>query len=133
MIHLFLKTPIILENAHEATTPVLMNGGDGVDAFEISMSEGYGEDNQSAVVTLGDFETGVDTLQITPGIDNAAFDVASASLTEDGATGATRLTVTFESDTEADREMHIDIDATGVTWDDITFVGDNIPPVLIPV
>ena len=124
---------LILENADAATAPVLMTGGDGVDSFEISLLEGYGEDNQSAVATLGDFETGVDTLEVTASTIDDGFDVTSASLAEDTATGVTRLTVTFESDTEADREIHIDINATDVTWDDITFVGDNIPPLLVPL
>lgn len=32
-----------------------------------------------------------------------------------------------------DREMNIAIVGTDLTWDDITFVGDNIPPVLVPI
>ncbi len=126
---------LILEDAHNnaSSTPILMNGGDGQDTFEVSFAEGYPSANDAAVVALGDFETGVDTLQITPSIIDAGFSAATASLAEDGDTGVTRLTVTYESDTEADREVHIEINATGVTWADITFVGDHIPPVLVPV
>jgi hypothetical protein len=29
--------------------------------------------------------------------------------------------------------MNIAIVGTDLTWDDITFVGDNIPPVLVPI
>lgn len=134
------------ESRYQDVAPRLV-GGDGSDSFEISFSEVNKSDDPAyppltGVVGILDFENGVDTIQINAMIDNTdVYTVASAQLQEDTERGSTTLTVFYEaapalldpSSSLPDREMVVTIVATDVTWDDITFVGDNIPPVLQPL
>ena len=120
-------------------------GGDGSDSFEISFSEANNVNtdvSRSGVVGILDFENGVDTIQINAMIDNPdVYAVASAEMQENTERGSTTLTVTYTAAPDPldpdnslpDREMNIAIVGTDLTWDDITFVGDNIPPVLVPI
>ncbi|MFT4742586.1 MAG: Ca2+-binding RTX toxin-like protein [Yoonia sp.] len=132
------------DSRYQDTVPRLL-GGDGSDNFEISFSE-VNNDNtvvsRSSVVGILDFENGVDAIQINAMVDNPdVYSVVSAELQEDTENSTTRLVVSYEAapdplDPESslpDREMVVTIVATDVTWDDITFVGDNVPPVLVPV
>lgn len=86
-----------------------------------------------------DFEVGIDTLQIeATDPENSAYFAASAELEEDTEAGVTRLIIHYEASPDTanpvdNRISQVAIRATGVTWDDITFVGDNIPPILVPV
>ena len=122
-------------------------GGEGSDSFEVSFSEVNKIDEpeyavRTGVVGILDFGNGVDTIQINAMIDNSdVYTVASAQLQEDTAAGTTKLIVFYEAAPDPvdpenslpDRELVVTIGATDVIWGDITFIGDNIPPVLQPL
>jgi Ca2+-binding RTX toxin-like protein len=110
-----------------------VHGGAGADLFELTFDEG-GEipTDRGIVITdpavldlivLDDFVPGEDHISIEPTTLNSAFDITQARLEEDASTGTTELIISYESDTEIDREVVITINALGVSFDDITFVG----------
>ena len=109
-------------------------GGTGSDVFDLTFDEGSLTTNTASwgAVSINDFEPSVDMVIVELQILNASFEVTEARLEEDASTGITQLIISYESDTELDRDVSIVIQATGVTWDDITFEGDNVPPVLVP-
>lgn len=133
---------------HDASTNyqgdagLFLTGGEGSDSFEISFSEASEYDDNSdedstlpivsGLVAIVDFEVGVDQLQINVMISDNDYTVASAQLDENAVAGLTKVTVAYDHPTNTSREMVITLKGTGITWDDITFVGNNIPPVLIP-
>lgn len=127
---------------YDGLSAMRLAGGEGNDSFEISFTEALeipSENDDSTLpivsefVVIEDFEVGVDQLQIDAMISDDDYTVTSAQLVEDTDAGETTLTVTYDHDTDPSREMVITLNATDVTWDDITFVGDNVPPVLVPV
>ncbi len=122
----------------DALSTATMTGGAGLDRFEVSFDESLTDDRALSdsypdvwdVVALADFTSGEDLIIIQPEQADPSFSIASARLEEDTSAGETRVIVTYESAGEDDRELAVVINATGLTWDDITFVGDHIPPVL---
>lgn len=136
---------------HDAPTSnyggVDLYGGEGSDRFEISFDESsrnqdgtenaeYEDDDLEAVgqrymetrvLSLADFESGVDSIQIDARVDDPAYTVASASIVGGD------VVLRYETDIGVNRDMIVSTGAASLTWDDVTFVGDNIPPILIPV
>ena len=121
-------------------TAQTMFGGEGTDRFEIAFDEGEGaiEDEtllaevgrfEQEVVNIGDFEPGVETIVLDPNIANEGFTITQGSLTEDAEAGTTTMVIRYESDTAATRDLVFVIGATGVDWDDISFI-DNAPETL---
>ncbi len=119
---------------------LFISGGEGVDQFEITVHEGaYNVDsgdpdgsNTAVVMELRDFEPGVETIEMTTLVDDPAFSVTTAELDEDTDEGITDLIVTYENNNGVVIERIIEIHATGMTWDDVTFVGDTPPAILMP-
>jgi len=109
------------------------HGGEGADLFDVRMSEGdatFADDTtdvyERGFVVLPDFEPGVDTLRVEALNENDTHEVASARL-EESASGETDLIILYKNDGLPDIETVIRLGATGVSWDDIEFVGDEIP------
>ena len=151
---------IIVEAATENTVmdPLKLTGGEGQDDFELTFDEtiettrtyeDYDDEDYSVektvthAVRISYFQPGSETVQLNLELDDPSYEVASATLTEryysiTSPSGSeerevTELLIRYESPTEDPREIIVEIDALGVTWDDITFVGDNVPSVLVPV
>lgn len=151
---------IIVEAATENTVmdPLKLTGGEGQDDFELTFDEtiettrtyeDYDDEDYSVektvthAVRISDFQPGSETVQLNLELDDPSYEVASATLTDryysiTSPSGSeerevTELLIRYESPTEDPREIIVEIDALGVTWDDITFVGDNVPSVLVPV
>lgn len=143
------------EQGWSSGRPTLI-GGEGSDSFEVTIVDCAsdptnsdpmpGDIEQSDVVILGDFDRDEDTLQITLNVSDPGYSVTSAEIVEQPyptgvvASGTpvyateSRINVTYEHDTENDRQMTIVVRGdTGLTWDDVTFVGDHQPPVLQPL
>lgn len=87
------------------------------------------------VMRITDFEPGVDRIQVEadPTTDNGVL--AEAELQETTSAGgvtSTQLILTYENPDQPDVRVVVTLGgATGVTWDDIEFVGDQTP-VLVP-
>lgn len=120
----------------------MLTGGTGADSFEISLSEGANEFSLASlhplspsvdgttrvgIVNIGDFEPGVDKLEIDASVDDPSFSVTNARLEmfedEDG-NAASRLVLRYESETGQDRDAVINFGPVLVTWGDITFTGE---------
>ncbi|MBO9465974.1 hypothetical protein J7443_12085 [Tropicibacter sp. R15_0] len=124
-------------------SPNSIYGGEGADLFQVHFNEGlYSEETDPGlprdavqpdgtyrfgVVGIEDFETGVDHIEIHADIAGDGYEITSARI-ENG----TQLIVRYEHATEPTRDLVIGAGA-GLVWDDVTFVGDHIPPVLQPV
>ncbi len=107
-------------------------GGDDVDSFSLTIDNvdalaAWSE--PASILSLPDFEPDLEMLQIdTP--TSEGYSAATATLTENG--DETTLTLTYTHPSDDDIECIVSIGATGVTWDDIDFVGDTPPAVLTP-
>lgn len=110
-----------------------LTGGEGSDTFEISfglppvLSESPGlppvVDLPAAAIT--DFEQSTDTIIVDLDASTGVFTATEARLTEDTAAGVTTLEILFESTTFTNQNAQITIAATGLTFDDIAFVGGS--------
>ncbi len=126
------------------------NGGAGADTFEVLIDEGVEfepgfftdidltgileslpEDNVVGLngFNLTDFEPGVDVLQVEAISVLDGYTLLNARLEADG-TEATNLILRYERAGDLTRDVHIAISATGVDWDDISFVGATVPTAL---
>ncbi|WP_299931605.1 hypothetical protein [uncultured Pelagimonas sp.] len=116
--------------------PNTLIGGTGSDTFDITLSEGSEDYNGSLLrsgtirlgaINIGDFEPGVDQIELELEVENDGYSVASARIEGED------LIIRYEhADDEPIRDIVIPTGATGLTFDDITFVGENQPPVLVP-
>jgi len=122
----------------------LAGGGTGADTFELRLSEGnvQGASDPAAPVrldtlTLSDFESGVDAVEIDATPLSSGFTLTTAELEQSaGAAGTeTSLILRFESADPAigDREIAVSFGAAAVSFDDITFTGAVTPVVVAPV
>jgi len=133
-----------------SSKPPILFGGEGSDSFEIGIVDcptdpTVAASRQTNVVLLGDFDRDEDTLQITLDVSDPSYSVTSAQMVEQpyrvsvDASGMpiygteTHINVTYEHDTENDRQMTVVVRDTGLTWDDVNFVGDVQPNVFQPV
>jgi len=118
------------------TSPAILIGGDGADSFEVRLVSGGGsffdtptdpEVVYTEGVSISDYEQGTDVITIDLSELSSSFDVTSASLSENATGEATTLVILVEARSDAlpDQEVVITIGATGLTWDDINFVGDD--------
>ena len=121
--------------------PMALSGGTGADVFEIEVTSAFSDDFDvffadtgapdaetvvGNVVTIGDFEPGVDQLVIVPQAEGD-YVLGETRIEEDldetgGDAGITRVIVTFVSPTGPEHEMVVTVDATGLTLDDVVFV-----------
>ena len=113
-----------------------ISGGEGIDTFDLTVHQGGtdtdGDGAPIKLLELRDFEPDVEIVQIETIPDEGAT-VTSAALEEDTAAGITTLTITYTDPIEGDIGRAIEIHANGVTWDDVDFVGDTPPAVLLPI
>ena len=111
--------------------PIGLRGDAGNDVFELTFNEGREIDvpldatppASVYVAELLDFEPGIDVIVIEPQVMNDAFEITQARLDEDADAGTTDLIISYQSETEIDREVRVIINATGISFDDISFVG----------
>jgi len=75
------------------------------------------------VAELLDFEPGIDAILIEPQVMNDASEIIQARLDENATAGTTELIISYQSETEIDREVRVIINATGISFDDISLVG----------
>ncbi len=117
----------------DGLSPLDLTGGADADIFEISTSEGGDYDAgvrlpdgslRVSVVNITDFEAGLDQLEIELDTQDPGYDITSARI--DG----TDLVVRYEHASEPIRDVVVHTNSAELSWDDITFVGDHIPPVL---
>ena len=125
----------------DQTLPMRMTGGAGADTFQLTTTAGSGlydsYDGAPDVLShvwmdVQDFEVGTDIilfdLSATEGV---VYSATEAQMTEDSATGQTRISVSLESAGTTDQEMIITVNATGLDWDDVNFIGAS--PTLEPL
>lgn len=129
--------PLPLQSPSE--NGALLTGGDGSDTFNIALTTGNGsfsssdEDpplylNNAAFLT--DFEQGVDVLELDIPTFLAGYSAESATLFEDTADGLTTFSISLTSDSLPDQNFRVTLFATGLTWDDVSFV-DQTPSTLL--
>ncbi|GGX68944.1 hypothetical protein GCM10007385_42720 [Tateyamaria omphalii] len=129
--------------------PIIASGGEGEDTFVIRTHEtitgsgsmvvenvGQTELPQDSNSRLGlfrieDFESGVDTLSIDADAVADSSTLAEAHLEEvvnrSGATD-TQLILVYETTDQQAEEIRVTLSgATGVTWNDVEFVGNQVP------
>ena len=106
-------------------------GGEGADTFTLRFDEtapfSFDDDplqdgDQLEVQIIGDFEPGVDRIEVEARTLNDAYEVSSARLVEDATEGTTQLILAYTADTEPDLDLIVTINATGVTFNDIDFI-----------
>lgn len=128
----------------EAFGATHFGGGEGSDSFQLDLDEGAlalegledglgTEDTlHLSTVNLDDYDPDEDTLEIDATSLNDSFTLTTAHLEEvavrDGI--ETHLILRYESDTEANREMMVNLGQADVQMSDITFVGDEVPVLL---
>ena len=110
--------------------PATLTGGSGSDTFELRFDEIPSESTSPPeagdtldLPIIGDFEPGVDRIEVEARTANDAYEVSSARLEEDATEGTTRLILSYTAADEPDLDLVVTINATGVTFDDITFLG----------
>ncbi len=126
--------------------PTTLTGGEGADTFELTLDEGgalidastvplEGGTHQLYAVDLADFDPEEDTLIVDPEASSAGFSYVSASLqtaATQGGGSTTQLVLHYESDTETDRDVIIDLGDVEIALSDITFVGVPAPSAYPP-
>lgn len=119
--------------------PTSLTGGEGADQFEVVLgggggvfSEDPGDPDSVTVfyVDITDFERGTDTIVVEVGNVSSSYTPTVAELEEDTGAGTTTLSVLLEGTSLPDQNIQIRIGATGLTFDDITFVGDPLPTLI---
>ncbi|MEL7117681.1 MAG: hypothetical protein AAGP08_19195, partial [Pseudomonadota bacterium] len=119
--------------------PTSLTGGEGADQFEVVLgggggvfSEDPGDPDSVTVfyVDITDFERGTDTIVVEVGNVSSSYTPTVAELEEDTGAGTTTLSVLLEGTSLPDQNIQIRIGATGLTFDDITFVGDPMPTLI---
>lgn len=114
--------------------PASAEGGAGADVFDVRTSEGFepvpaGLANDDVdtreIVEFPDFEPGTDLLQVEAYTQGDTHALTSARMDE--IDGTTQVVLRYESDTLAEIEVVITLGTTGVTWDDVDFVGAEVP------
>jgi hypothetical protein len=125
-----------------------ITGGEGADTWRLFIDEGTPAEDvpidesflaadgsyDLEVLTLGDFTSGEDVIVVDAGLQDAAYTVSSANIetgVDEEDAPFSVLTVTYTSETLATRDVEIIVPGAVLTWDDVTFVGDNIPDELI--
>lgn len=121
-----------LPTQEPATVAARLSGGAGEDAFDLEFHAHPGDftpaDDDPEVfvnnaVEILDFEQGTDSLAIDLSEPLSGYDMVTATLSEDPSAEETTLTFRLSGDTLPDQDVLITIAATGLTWDDVTFVG----------
>lgn len=113
----------------------LMVGGSGADSFEFVLTSDsgsytpYPEEpniyiNEAARIL--DFEPGVDTFTIDLSELDPRYVVERGTISENTARGWTVLSLRLTSDTLPTQIVRITVSPTGLSWGDVTFIGD--PP-----
>jgi Ca2+-binding RTX toxin-like protein len=119
----------------EAST---VTGDAGADTFNLTINEGedftdappIDETQTLPLINIGDFTTGEDMLVIDATSASDAFNLTTARLDapdEDSESDQTSLILRYESDTEADRDVVIQLGTGPVVWDDISLIGVETP------
>lgn len=122
----------------------LVYGGPGSDTWDVTVDEGMTESDffdvplqangayRMDAIEIADFEPGIDTLEIDATPQNDAFTLTSARIeqVDDDGQLVTELVLRYESATETARDVTIDLRDAALTWDDVTFVGDQTPQLL---
>lgn len=128
--------------------PAVATGGTGADAFIIENDglivdtadvdpsamqslQDYGILRDGVVTTtiaeITDFDSDEDTIQIDADAAAGFGTLAAARLETDADAGSTELILTYEKDGQAISQLVVVIAGTDVSFDDITFVGDQTP------
>lgn len=122
----------------------LAYGGAGNDTWEVTVDEGTSLTDERFderivpdengiyrldAIEIGDFESGIDTLEIDATPMNDGFSLTSARIeqVDDAGTLVTELVLRYDSQTEASRDVVIDLRGATLVWDDVTFIGSSIP------
>ncbi|MEP5154961.1 hypothetical protein [Planktotalea sp.] len=128
----------LLEPLSSWTNPMVMTGGEGADTFQlttVTSSGAYESDSEvrsTEAMRVTDFEVGIDMIVFDlSSATSGVYSVNEAEMSEDATTGQTTISVLLESDNATDQELIITVNATGLTWDDVSFVGAT--PTLDPV
>lgn len=118
-------------NQYESS-PFSVRGGEGADTYRLVFNEGYlptsdiPEDadliTMGTLVTIENFEPGVDTLELQPSAFDNTYQPSGLRLEEDEAAGTTNMIVSYTSETEIDRDVVITLNAVGVELDDIVML-----------
>ncbi len=125
---------------HLAGGPARLSGGDGADTFEIRIVPGSGSYGPAEgdpdvftydSVEIEDYQSGTDIIVVDLFDSFSTYTPTQASLTEHPTVGTTELTISLESSGLPAQEFAIQINATGLTWDDIAFVGDNAATIML--
>jgi Ca2+-binding RTX toxin-like protein len=114
-------------------TPAILRGGDGADQFFIALTTSTGSfepgpDDPDVFVTpagvLEDFVRGTDSLEIDLSMIDPFYTEVSAAMVEDLDTGSTGIILSLSGETLPDQDVIIRVNATDLSWDDVTFVGE---------
>lgn len=115
------------------TVPMSMTGGEGADTFQLNTTSSSGlvaaydgapDVLQHEWMVINDFEVGTDMIVFDFSDIGGGFHAASsAQMVEDTAAGETQVSVLLESESVEDLEMIITVDATGLDWGDVSFIG----------
>jgi len=127
--------------ASDSQTPIA-TGGEGADTFNLTIDEvidpatvpatDISDDGtiNLSTLTITDFEAGEDVLVIDGDAQGDDFTLTNANLTVDDALGdgtGSSIELTYESDTQATRIVSIGLAEAQLSWDDVTFSGEQIP------
>lgn len=116
----------------EFDSPAILRGGEGTDRFIITLttSTGFYEpapDDPEVFITaagvLDDFDADTDSLDIDLGMIDSFYTDVSATMVEDTESGSTEIILSLSGETLPDQDVVIRVNATGLTWDDMTFLG----------
>ena len=122
-----------LEWRADQTMPMRMTGGEGADIFQITTltSSGLFADSDDAPdvvarewMRVEDFEVGTDMIVFDlSSTSSGPYSASTAQMVEDSAAGETQVSVLLEADGLADQEPIINVAATGLDWNDVSFAG----------
>ncbi len=118
-------------------TPQTLYGEADADTFEITTDEGSDRYDDSVVqtdgslrlgvVNIGDFEPGVDNIEVDLEVQTDGYAPASARI------DCTDLIIRYEHASEPVRDLVVHTNSADLSWDDISFVGEHHPGTLQPV
>lgn len=106
----------------------VVQGGAGADVFGLTIEETPGADTppqdadiRREVMTVTDFEVGTDRLHLDLEETHGDFSLASVSM--EAQSGQTSIVVRYETQAALKREIVIQVESTGLSWDDVDLDG----------
>lgn len=117
-------------------------GGEGEDLFRVTFTasgewlaeasdpgDGPVYDPSHTALIIQDFDPAEDTLLIEPLTEDDSFTPATAELRPGEDEGTTDVVISYVHDTQEARELVIRVNSDTITWDDIAFLGEQVPDV----